>query len=174
MCLARTTERSPRLPSYLLDARGSPARALIANRWLRFNLVGILGAALQLATLWTLSRLLPRHYLLATAVALEITLLHNVTWHLLYTWRDRMQPDAPKPPSHPAWWSLPLGEVARFHLTNGAVSLAGNLALMRLLVHNAHMPVVASNALAILTCSLLNYKLSDKWVFAPGSAVVRR
>ena len=130
-------------------------------RWAKFNLVGLLGMAVQLATLALLNRLFHRHYLLATAAALELTLLHNFAWHLHYTWRDR-RGSTPWPQ-----------QLLRFHLSNGLVSLAGNLLLMRLLVYRAHLPVLAANAAAIACCSLANFLLSHRWAFA-ATAVQRR
>ena len=53
--------------------------------------------------------------------------------------------------------------------------MVGNLVLMRLLVQGAHLPVVLSNAIASLACSLLNFSLAEFWAFAArrrvGSAV---
>jgi putative flippase GtrA len=54
----------------------------------------------------------------------------------------------------------------RFHLSNGFVSMVGNLVLMRVLVHDARMPVLGSNCIAIVCCSILNFCLSDNWAFA--------
>lgn len=118
-------------------------------RWTRFNLVGIAGALVQLATLGALDHRVPGHYLLATAAALEITLLHNFFWHTRVTWRGR---------------SASGRAFLRFHLSNGLVSLVGNLALMRLLV-GARFPVLGANALAICLCSLVNFGLGERWVF---------
>ncbi len=123
------------------------------HRFLRFNAVGLLGAAVQLSTLALLNHLAPHHYLLTSTLALELTLLHNLTWHLHYTWRDRTHPQDR------------LQCAIRFHLANGLTSLLGNLVLMRLLVHRAHLPVVVANAAAIATCSLLNYFIGNSWVF---------
>jgi putative flippase GtrA len=125
-------------------------KALI--RWGKFNLVGALGMAVQLGALALLNRVSGWHYLWATAAALELTLVHNFIWHLHYTWRDRRAGGV-------------LGQCVRFHLANGAVSMIGNLALMRLLVEGARMPVVPANAIAILACSLVNFALGDWWVF---------
>ncbi|MGB8031143.1 MAG: GtrA family protein [Terracidiphilus sp.] len=123
-------------------------------RWCRFNVVGAMGMAVQLGSLALLNRLTGGHYLVATAVALELTLVHNFVWHLHYTWRDRRDQDAL------------LGQFVRFHLSNGLVSMAGNLALMPVLVRDARIPVVASNAIAILCCSILNFCLGNNWAFA--------
>ena len=122
-------------------------------RWGKFNLVGMVGMAVQLGTLALINHLAPGHYLLATAAAIEIALLHNFFWHLHYTWRDRRCRSALRT------------QLIRFHLSNGLVSLGGNLALMPLLVEGARIPVVAANAIAILCCSVVNFFLGDQWAF---------
>ena len=123
-------------------------------RWGKFNLVGAVGMVVQLAVLAVLNRCVPGHYLLASAAAIEITLLHNFVWHLHYTWRDRRDNSAL------------MTQLLRFHLSNGLVSMLGNLALMRVLVQQAHMPVLIANAIAILCCSIVNFWLGDGWAFA--------
>lgn len=123
-------------------------------RWSKFNLVGAMGMVVQLAVLAILNRALAGHYLVASGAAVEITLLHNFVWHLHYTWRDRRDDGAM------------LGQLIRFHLSNGLVSMAGNLLLMRLLVQEAHLPVLAANGIAILCCSIVNFWLGDGWAFA--------
>jgi putative flippase GtrA len=44
--------------------------------------------------------------------------------------------------------------------------MAGNLALMRVLVDEAHLPVLVANSLAILCCAMVNFCLGNDWVFA--------
>jgi putative flippase GtrA len=127
-------------------------------RWCKFNLVGAIGMAVQLGGLALFNRWMRGHYLLATAAAIELTLLHNFAWHWRYTWRDRR-----------ADTSL-LQALLRFHLSNGLVPMLGNLALMRVLVRQAHLPVLAANVVAIACCSLLNFWLGDSWVFAEKRA----
>jgi len=124
-------------------------------RWGKFNLVGVVGMAVQLGTLALINRLAPGHYMLATAAAIEITLLHNFVWHLHYTWRDRRCRSALR------------SQLIRFHLSNGLVSMVGNLALMPVLVEGARIPVVVANAIAILCCSIVNFCLGHNWAFAP-------
>lgn len=131
-------------------------------RWWRFNLVGAMGYAVQLVTLTLFNRWSAGHYLLAAAAAIELTLLHNFTWHLHLTWRDRHEP------------STLLTRLLRFHLSNGVVSLTGNLILMRLLVQAAHLPLLLANSIAILCCSLVNFILGDRWSFAGSPACLPR
>jgi len=124
-------------------------------RWGKFNLVGAVGMAVQLGALALINRLAPGHYMVATAAAIEITLLHNFVWHLHYTWRDRRCRSALR------------SQLIRFHLSNGLVSMVGNLALMPVLVEGVRIPVVAANAIAILCCSIVNFCLGHNWAFAP-------
>jgi putative flippase GtrA len=123
-------------------------------RWGKFNLVGAMGMVVQLGALAVINRWTGGHYLYASAAAIELAVLHNFVWHLHYTWRDRRDE------------SSLLGQCTRFHLSNGLVSMLGNLALMRLLVQEVHMPVLASNCIAILCCSVINFCLGDQWAFA--------
>lgn len=125
-------------------------------RWSKYNLVGAAGSAVQLGTLALIQHISPRHYLLATAAAIEITLMHNFVWHLRFTWRDRF----------PSTRCAVASQLLRFHLANGLVSIVGNLALMPLLVESARLPVIIANTLAILCCSMVNFMLGDKWAFA--------
>jgi putative flippase GtrA len=125
-------------------------------RWCKFNLVGAMGMVLQLVALACFNRWMHGHYLLATVAAIELTLLHNFAWHWFYTWRDRRS------------GASPMRALAQFQLTNGMVSLVGNLALMRVLVQQAHPPVVPANVVAIACCSMANFWLGDNWAFAGG------
>lgn len=126
-------------------------------RWIRFNLVGAMGMGVQLGALALLSRCDGGHYLLASAAAVEFAVLHNFAWHLRVTWPDRRAGAAV------------LGQLTRFHLANGMVSLLGNLGLMRLLVGDAHLPVLAANGIAVLCCSVVNFFLGHIWAFAEAA-----
>jgi putative flippase GtrA len=122
-------------------------------RFGKFNLVGVMGMAVQLGALALFNRWMHGHYMFATAAAIELTLLHNFAWHVCYTWRDRRDD------------SSRLRQLVRFHLSNGLISMLGNLALMQLLVYEAHLPLLASNLIAIVCCSLANFTLGNNWAF---------
>lgn len=135
--------------------RTRPHRQRAVLRWLKFNLVGALGIAVQLTVLLGLSNGFHLSYLLATALAVEAAVVHNFLWHERYTWADRLQPS----------WRRSLPRFLRFNLSTGAVSIAGNLVLMKLLVSHGVNYLVA-NGVAILVCSLVNFLVSDRVVFA--------
>jgi putative flippase GtrA len=129
-------------------------------RWCKFNAVGVMGMAVQLGALALFNRLTAGRYLCASAAAVELTLLHNFVWHLHYTWRDRRGS------------STVFAQLVRFHLSNGLVSMAGNLVLMRILVHNARLPLLIANGIAVLCCSIVNFLLGDCWAFAVGAKAI--
>ena len=120
-------------------------------RWLRFNAVGAVGIGVQLAVLTVLKSGLGVNYLLATALAVEATLLHNFFWHERFTWADRPTKDR-------------LKRLLKFSLTTGLFSLAGNVAFTRLLV-NAGAAYLPANAISIALCSIINFALNDRLVF---------
>jgi putative flippase GtrA len=124
-------------------------------RWIKFNAVGGIGIGVQLAALAVFRSWLKMDYLLATGLAVEIAVIHNFLWHERFTWADR--PAAHRMQS--------LFRFAKFNATNGAVSILGNLVLMRLLVGKLKFNYIASNCFAIVACSLLNFLLGDRIVF---------
>jgi putative flippase GtrA len=125
------------------------------RRWLTFNVVGAMGTAVQLGALVFLKSTLHMNYLLSTALAVEISVLHNFVWHERYTWPDG--------------WKRSTAErvrsLAAFHLTNGLVSIVGNVLLMRLFVGHLRIPYFVANVMAIATCGLANFVLADRVAF---------
>ena len=131
------------------------------TRWLKFNFVGGIGVAVQFAVLFLLKGEFPLHYLWATVIAVEAALVHNFVWHEQFTWADRM---------NPAWSTQirlrsSIRRLLRFNLANGAVSIVGNVALMRVMVGEGHMNYLAANGIAIVLCSVANFVVSDAWAF---------
>ncbi len=128
-------------------------------RWGKFNAVGAMGMVVQLGSLAVFVRLAKGHYLYASAAAVELAVLHNFVWHVRYTWRDRRDESAL------------LSRLMRFHLSNGLVSIVGNLVLMRVLVNGAHVPLLVSNCISIACCSVVNFCLGNSWAFAARDVV---
>jgi|SRR5215469_17116278 len=122
-------------------------------RWLKFNAVGALGILVQLAVLTILKSGLGANYLVATAMAVETAVLHNFFWHERFTWSDRKS-------------RARLARLAKFNLTNGAISILGNLGFMKLLVGGLAMNYFIANLISIAICSLMNFVVSDVFVFS--------
>jgi putative flippase GtrA len=124
-------------------------------RFGKFNLVGVLGAALQLLLIWLLTKPLRLPAIAATPLAVEIVVLHNFVWHQRFTWRDRQLNNMREK----------MARLWRFHLGNGLVSLLGNTALIYLLVDCFNLPIIPASIAAIIACSLLNFVIADRWVY---------
>jgi len=124
--------------------------------WIKFNIVGVFGFALQTAALYVLTHTtLHISYLAATAVAVELAVLNNFVWHQRWTWNDR--PSITRKET--------LRRLARFNITTGLVSIAGNLLLMNLLVGRFGFPIAPANVASVATCSLLSFFLADRIAF---------
>jgi putative flippase GtrA len=138
-----------------LCGKGTGSSQFLWRRWLAFNVVGGLGIVVQLAALSVLTSGVGLDYLPATALAVEAAVLHNFIWHERWTWSDRAAQD--KPGRWKRLW--------RFQISNGALSIGGNLALMQLLVGAWAMNCTVANAMSIALCSILNFLASDRLVF---------
>jgi putative flippase GtrA len=121
-------------------------------RWLKFNAVGAGGIAVQLATLGLLKSMLHLDYLAATALAVEAAVVHNYFWHERFTWADRTTGNS--------WVRF-----ARFNMTTGLFSIVGNVLVMKVLVGGARLNYFVANILTIATCSIVNFLVSDRFVF---------
>lgn len=127
----------------------------IGLRWLKFNAVGAAGIVVQLAALGILVTGCGVNYLLASVLAVETAVLHNFFGHQRFTWADR-------PGSGLRGTLLRL---LRFNLTNGALSVLGNLVIMRLLVGRFHVNYMLANLVTIAVCSIANFLVSHRFVW---------
>ncbi len=127
-----------------------------AMRWLKFNFVGGIGIAAQLLALFVLKAGLHFNYLIAAALAVETAVIHNFLWHARFTWADRS--------------GAGFTRFLKFNLTTGLFSIGGNLLLMKLLVGLGHMNYLPANGIAITACSVVNFVVSDGFVFAQDRA----
>jgi len=129
--------------------------------WIKFNVVGVLGFALQSGALFVLThRASPINYLAATAVAVELAVLNNFVWHQRWTWSDR--PSATKKET--------LRRLAKFNITTGLVSITGNLMLSSVVVGPWRVLIFSGNVVTLFTCSLLSFILADRIAFDTDSS----
>ncbi len=133
-----------------------------AARIVRFNAVGVLGFGVQLAALWLLVHAGHVRYLVATVLAVETAIAHNFICHWCWTWSDRVAGGAGF-----------LRRFVRFNLTNGAVSLGVNVALMALLRGVFGVHYLVANLAGVLCSSAANFILGDRVVFTSVLPVSR-
>ncbi len=91
----------------------------------------------------------------ATAIGVELAILHNFLWHERWTWRDRIGA-APRR----------LRRFIDYQLATGCTSLAGNVIVVGIATRAYAVDPTAATPLAVAIMSLVNYLVSDRWVFA--------
>lgn len=124
------------------------------RRWVAFNLVGLLGLGVQLATLAGLREAVGLGLPLATGLAVEAAILHNFWWHARWTWRDRDHGAA----GH--WRRL-----ARFNLASGALAITGNIVCTSVLVRAFGVHYAIASVIAVASCSVTGYLVTEHLVF---------
>lgn len=124
-------------------------------RFGRFNLVGALGAALQVLLFYLLMKYWPMPEAAAAAIAVEIVVLHNFYWHERFTWRDQ-GPGGLRRRTIRLW---------RFHAANGLISVVGNTALTYCLVQLLKSPALLAGVAAMAICAPVNFWIADRWVY---------
>ncbi len=138
------------------------------RRLFRYNLVGVMGLGVKFLLLTALVDVAGIGYMAATAIAVEAAVLHNFTWHLRYTWRERSAGLQAKEV---------MARLLRFHLANGVVGMTANLVIMRLLVDGLGLHYLVANLAATVTAGIANFLLSELVVFVsplPSEARCRR
>ena len=125
------------------------------QRWVKFHMVGLLGMCVHLSMLSLFNRGFGMEPAIATALAVEMAVLHNFAWHERFTWKDRSS----------VHWTDVAGRLLRFNLTTGMISLLGTTTIVKYLVGQYHLPVLPANLIAIPCTSMLNFLASDLLVF---------
>jgi putative flippase GtrA len=126
--------------------------AVTGVRWVRFNLVGVMGFVLQSTMLFALVRWAGLGAAVAVTIAVLATVSHNFVWHEYFTW-----PDLPRESRLRRWLS--------FHLSTGILSVVSNVAVTMMVAKATKLPLVASNAIAVAIVSTANYWISDRLIF---------
>jgi putative flippase GtrA len=124
-------------------------------RWLKFNVVGAMGIVVQLLALTLLLRILGIHYLWATVLAVETAVLHNFIWHWRWTWSDRRRDG----PNHVT------ATLLRFNFSNGLISLFGTVLCTGILTGVFRLNPLLANVLSLGPCCLINFLVSDRFIF---------
>ncbi len=127
---------------------------------MRFNLVGVMGFALQTATLWLLVRWAGVSAVVAITLAVMAAVSHNFVWHEHFTW-----PDLPRQQRLKRWLS--------FHVATGAISVLTNLGVTILVMTATALPVVPANVIAVALASVANFWINDRLIFRTAPALMK-
>jgi putative flippase GtrA len=123
------------------------------QRWLRFNLVGVGGFAVQMLTLAAVTGWVGLPDAIAVAAAVLAAVSHNFLWHERVTW-----PERPRHGRGRRWLA--------FNLSTGIVSVVMNVLVTTWLTAITGTPLLVANAVAVGMASVTNFLISDRFVFS--------
>ena len=128
------------------------------DRFLRFTAVGCINIVLKLASIAALYDWAGLHYLLATALAVELVIVHGFMWQQFWTFRERRLATSP---------AAVLGRLLRYNASFSLMALTTNLGLMRLLVGSLGVHYLVAASLTTVCAGLINFVICDRVLFAP-------
>jgi putative flippase GtrA len=131
----------------------------VTPRTFAFISVGLTGFLVQTMVLAALTMSAHWPVAIATAVSVETAVLTNFFWHERWTWRDRAEAGTRR------------RRLLRFHITNGATSLTGNIFFTVFLVRLVGLNPIAGNVIAVGLLSAINFLAADRWVFTRAMAI---
>ena len=127
------------------------------ERIVRFYVVGLIGVAVQLTMLAILIRGFSLNYLVSTALAVEMAVIHNFFWHDHWTWRNRT--------SETDSLVVRLRRFWKFNVANGFISIVINVLVTRALVEVGGVPYLIANLMAIGSGSVMTFLVGETFVF---------
>jgi putative flippase GtrA len=127
-------------------------------RWMRFNLVGVMGFALQTLTLSALVRWVGVTAGVGVTIAVLAAVSHNFAWHERFTW-----PGLPRDQRVKRWIS--------FNISTGTISVLTNLGITLIVMTATGLSVLWANVIAVAIASTANFWINDRLVFRPAPAV---
>jgi dolichol-phosphate mannosyltransferase len=125
---------------------------------MRFNLVGVMGFALQTLTLWVLVRWAGASAAVAVTIAVLAAVSHNFVWHERFTWRD-----LPREHRLKRWLS--------FHASTGTTSMVTNVGVTMVVMKATGLPVLIANVVAVAVGSVVNFWINDRLIFKPAPSL---
>ena len=129
-------------------------------RWIRFNLVGAMGFALQTLALWLLVTAAGLSAGVAITIAVLAAVSHNFVWHEHFTW-----PNLPREKRFNRWLA--------FHVSTGVVSVLTNLGITMIVMTATDLSVVPANVIAVIAASTANFWIYDRLIFRPAPALTK-
>ena len=125
----------------------------MVKRLLPFVATGAVGFLCQIATLWVLISGTRLHYVVATALAVEVAILLNFAFHERWTWRDRRG------------GTDEFGRLLRFNALTGLTSIVGGVVVTAFFVEMMGINPILANALSVVLLGGVNFIGAHTLVF---------
>jgi len=119
---------------------------------IKFGIVGGSGVVVNMGLLFILTRFLSVRLEIASAIAIEVSILSNFFLNNLWTFKKRN--------THVPFWS----RLLRYHLVTGLAGIVNYLVLL-LLVKTFGLHDMLSNLIGIVIGTFINYSLNSLWTW---------
>jgi len=119
---------------------------------IKFGIVGGSGVLVNMGLLYILTRFFAIRLEIASALAIEVSILSNFFLNNLWTFKKRE--------THVPFWS----RLLRYHLVTGLAGIVNYLVLL-LLVHTLGWHDMLSNLIGIAIGTIINYTLNSLWTW---------
>jgi dolichol-phosphate mannosyltransferase len=124
-----------------------------AQRLLKFCVVGASGVIVNMGVLYVLVEILKFSYIIASPIAIELSILSNFAVNLIWTWKDRAH--------NVSFWI----KLFRYHIAVGITAFVGNYILLVGLTEFFKVQYMISNLIGIAVGTVFNFIVNDLWTF---------
>jgi len=143
---------------------GSILNKSIIIRFFKFGAVGLLGVGVNLGAYTLLYEWFGLKDFLARILAIEISVLNNFAFNYLWTWGDRGR----------SWAGLPI-RLLRYHgstfISSFVITLGIGWLVLQALPEQTPWMNYISHSAGIVAGMIVNYLMSDRWVFTMEKGV---
>ena len=122
------------------------------SRFIKFCLVGLSGAVINLGLLYILTEFAGFYYIISSIIAIEISIITNFLFNNAWTWGDRKKK------------GIFLSRFAKFNLVSIG-SLVINAGILYTLTTFAGIYYIISNIIGIIAAALWNFFVNHYWTF---------
>lgn len=127
------------------------------EEFIKFAIVGGSGVLVNMGLLYLLTRIFSLRLEIASAIAIEVSILSNFTLNDHWTFKKRSV-------QRPFWT-----RILRYHLVTGLAGLVNYLVLL-LLVNKFGLHDLLSNLIGIAIGTIINYSLNSLWTWGGRSS----
>lgn len=127
------------------------------ERFLKFGMVGTSGVFVNMGGYWAFTRLFHIHYLIASPLAIELSIFNNFFWNDRWTWHDRQA----------ASWRIWLKRLLQFMLISNLTAFGIQYGILILLTRVFHLYDMLAVAIGIGVAMFVNFGVNHWWVFRP-------
>ena len=139
---------------------------LYIKRILKFQMFNWLGTIVNFSVLWFLHGKLNINLLISSAIAIELAIIHNFTWHYFITWKERV---------HRNFIDY-IKRLLKYNVITASIDFILNIGVLWLLTEYFNVYYLLANFWAILAGPFFKFIVNEFFIFNAGknkSTIIR-